>query len=542
MRRFVLCMALAIASVRPLGAQTMLYSTAAAQDRIDGYRVQDDGSLTPDPTTQKPTSGVRPRRIIARGCNLYVGEKDRVEVFRIHQPGGLELIGATKASNDLRHHDIALWPETGAPSTLYVPMRRQGALSAFPLDTEGRPNYATETQGKIEVGQPLSCVFGPVGADWEDIAVENDKLYAAYTNRIEVYGILPGKTCTNDIARTCTTDADCARCETGHGDANLRCSNDISILCTTAADCVGTCAPTDDPEQKLRCSNDTAKTCLGNSDCAPVCATGQLIASTFEDEDMNGTIDPDETSCSQYNLTPLPSTTSCIETDVRPKSARPARPDAMCPFSFRGHLAGAVGLVVDGTTVAASMRFTHKIQGFTLEADTGNFPPVTSPLNDDKTNKKLKKQERNCRKHNRTDEEIRYIGLTPKLPGTPDEKLLIYGAGYVGRTDAYRYTEADTTPDSTCAKYVPPGSPVLPKKLSAATPKDVTTTPVRTALGATAGGQPILYVAAGEGNRIEAFRLFEGGLTNSQESPMATNVIKGSYPNDVVLVDITSCD
>ena len=147
MRRFVLCMALAIASVRPLGAQTMLYSTAASQDRIDGYRVRDDGSLTPDPTTQKPTSGVRPRRIISRGCNLYVAEKDRVEVFRIHQPGGLELIGATKASSDLRNHDIALWPETGAPSTLYVPMRRQGALSAFPLDAEGRPNYATETKG-----------------------------------------------------------------------------------------------------------------------------------------------------------------------------------------------------------------------------------------------------------------------------------------------------------------------------------------------------------------------------------------------------------
>jgi hypothetical protein len=535
-------MALAIASVRPLGAQTMLYSTAASQDRIDGYRVRDDGSPTPDPTTQKPTSGVRPRRIISRGCNLYVGEKDRVEVFRIHQPGGLELIGATKASSDLRHHDIALWPETGAPSTLYVPMRRQGAISAFPLDAEGRPNYATETQGKIEVGQPLSCVFGPTGADWEDIAVQNGKLYAAYTNRIEVYGILPGKTCTNDIATTCTTDADCARCETGHGDANLRCSNDIAILCTTDADCVGTCAPTNDTQQKLRCSNDTGKTCLGNADCAPVCATGQLIASTFEDENGNGTIDPDETSCGQYNLVPLPSTTACIETDVKPKAARPNRPDAMCPFSFRGHLAGAVGLVVDGTTVAASMRFTHKIQGFTLEADTGNFPPVTNPLDDDKANKKAKKQERKCRKHNRTKEEIRYIGLTPKLPGTPEEKLLIYGAGYVGRTDAYRYTEADTTPDSKCAKYVPPGSPVLPKNLSAATPKDVTTTPVRTALGATAQGQPVLYVASGEGNRIEAFRLFEGGLTNSQEPPMATNVIKGSYPNDVVLVDITNCD
>jgi len=542
MRRFVLCMALAIASVRPLGAQTMLYSTAASQARIDGYRVRDDGSLTPDPTTQKPTSGIRPRRIISRACNLYVVEKDRVEVFRIHQPGGLQLIGATTASTDIRAHDVELWPATGLPSTMYVPHRKQGAIAAYPLDEQGVPNYQPEPQGPIQGGKPLSCVFGPVGADWEDIQVENDRLYAAFTNRIEIYGIVPGKTCTNSVTTACTTDADCARCETGHPEPNvLRCSNDIAIQCTTSADCVGKCEPTDQPSQKLLCTNDTAVTCFADADCAPVCATGQLIGSTFQDENGNGTIDPSETTCADYNLTPLSSTTSCLDSSVRPKEARPARPDPNCPFSFRGHLGGAVGLVVHGTTVVSSMRFTHKLQGFILEDGTGLFPPIAT-TDDTKTTKKEKKQEKKCRKQNRTKEEIRYIGLTPKLPGTPDEKLMIYGAGYVGRTDAYRYTEATTTPDSKCAKYVPPGSPVLPKDLSAATRKDVTTTPVRSALGATADGQPILYVAAGEGNVIEAFRLFDGGLTNSHESPMVTNVIKGSYPNDVVLVDITSCD
>jgi hypothetical protein len=541
MRRFVLCMALAIASVRPLGAQTMLYSTAASQARIDGYRVRDDGSLTPDPTTQKPTSGVRPRRIISRGCNLYVVEKDRVEVFRIRQPGGLELIGATKAGKDVRAHDVELWPEAGMPSTMYVPHRRQGAVAAYPLDEQGRPNYATETQGPIQAGGPLSCVFGPGGADWEDIEVENDRLYAAYTDRIEIYGILPGKTCTNSATTVCTTDADCARCETGHPEPNvLRCSNNIAIQCTTAADCAGKCEPTDDPEQKLRCSNDTATTCFADADCAPVCATGQLIGSTFQDEDGNGTIDPDETTCADYNLTPLTSTTSCIDSSVRPKSVRPNRPDPNCPFSFRGNLAGAVGLVVDGRSVVASMRFTHKLQGFTLEDGTGLFPPIAT-TDVKKTTKKEKRQERKCRKRNRTKEEIRYIGLTPSVRAAPTDPLLIYAAGYSGRTDTYRYTTAEDSSEK-CDKYVPPGSPVLPKNLSAATQKDVTSTPVRSALGATAGGRPILYVAAGELDRIEAFRLFEGGLTDNKESPMRTNEIGGSYPNDVVLVDITSCD
>jgi hypothetical protein len=540
MRRFVLCMALAIASVRPLGAQTMLYSTAASAGRVDGYRVFDDGSLSPDPTTQKSTAGIRPRRIINRGCNLYVLEKDRVEVFRIHQPGGLELIGGTKAATDVRAHDIELWPATGTPSTMYVPFRRQGAIAAYPLDDQGRPNYQPETQGRIEVGNPLSCIFGPGGADWEDIEVENDRLYAAYTNRIEIYGILPGRTCTNSITTACTTDADCARCETGHGDANLRCSNDISIICTSAADCVGTCEPTDDPDQRLRCTNDTAKTCLADADCAPVCATGQLIAAQFKDDNGNNTVDPDESTCADYNLTPLPSTLSCIDSSVRPKSSRPSRPDPQCPLSFRGHLAGAVGLVVDGKTVVMSMRFTHKLQGFTLEDGTGLFPPIAT-TNDQKTTKKEKKQERSCRKRNRTKEEIRYIGLTPSVPASPTDQLLIYAAGYSGRTDTYRYETSDDSSEK-CDKYVPPGSPVLPKALSAATAKDVTSTPVRSALGATAGGRPILYVAAGELDRIEAFRLFDGGLANDKDSPMRTNEIKGSYPNDVVLVDITSCD
>jgi hypothetical protein len=74
MRRFVLCMALAIASVRPLGANHAVHHPRL-QARVDGYRVFDDGSLSSDPLTTKPTAGPHPRRIIARGCNLYVTER-----------------------------------------------------------------------------------------------------------------------------------------------------------------------------------------------------------------------------------------------------------------------------------------------------------------------------------------------------------------------------------------------------------------------------------------------------------------------------------
>ena len=83
---------------------------------------------------------------------------------------------------------------------------------------------------------------------------------------------------------------------------------------------------------------------------------------------------------------------------------------------------------------------------------------------------------------------------------------------------------------------------MLPKNLTSTTPKNVVSTPVRTALGATAQGRPILYVAGGELNRIQAFRLFEGGQINADDSPMQTNEQGDSYPNDLVLVDIAACD
>jgi hypothetical protein len=55
-----------------------------------------------------------------------------------------------------------------------------------------------------------------------------------------VYRIVKDKICTNNIAETCTVDADCHRCETRR-DQPAALSNNIAILCTTSADCAGTC-------------------------------------------------------------------------------------------------------------------------------------------------------------------------------------------------------------------------------------------------------------------------------------------------------------
>src|SRR5690242_20401423 len=95
MRRILGALAVAVLSSRPAAADTFLYATAGSQQRIDGFRVRGDGSLEPDPAVQHATVSTLPRRLIARGCTLYVAEDERVEVFHVGAAGKLTLIGAT---------------------------------------------------------------------------------------------------------------------------------------------------------------------------------------------------------------------------------------------------------------------------------------------------------------------------------------------------------------------------------------------------------------------------------------------------------------
>ena len=437
MRRIALLVALTVASARPVVAETILFATAASQNRIDAFGVANDGAPSPDPVAQHSTGGVLPRRLVGHGCNLYVAENDRVEVFRIHPGGRLELIGATRASKEMRAHDIEV-SDDGL--TLYAPIRQMGAIASYPLDAEGKPNDSVITENGVPAGGPTSCVYGPVHADWEDLALANGKLYAAFTNRIEVFGI---------------TD------------------------------------------------------------------TGQLtgVAQVPHDNNDDGTIEADETSCPFYATTPSGVIEPCIDPDIRP---RPDRPDPTCPFSARGHMAGAVGLVVEGTALVSSQRFTHLLLGFVLDA-TGNLPAFG--VDPAFPTAKEKKKERKSRKKNRTDELIRYIGVT--VLHEADGQPIIYAAGYSGRVDAFRLGTDGTLPKQ-------------PNMQS--TPKDVTSTPVRTAVGTTAGGRPVLYVASGELDRVQAFHLFDGGRIDAGTSPAETNEQHGSFPNDVVPIDITSCD
>jgi hypothetical protein len=228
----------------------------------------------------------------------------------------------------------------------------------------------------------------------------------------------------------------------------------------------------------------------------------------------DGTVDEDDLICPSYTTTPgTPPNEVCV-------GKGEDRPDENCAFSYRGHINGGVGLLVNGSSLFVGQRFTHVVQGFTLD-DTGNFEPYGA--NPAQPTKKEKKQERKSRKQNRTDDVIRYIGLTwLQVPGSDP---FLYGAGPEGRTDAYRLRSDGT----------------LPKQPTSTTDLDRASTPVRGAIAQNASGRSMLYVAGGESNRIHVYRLFPEGEIDA-ESHTATEPIENSYPNDVVPVDITSCD
>jgi len=257
-------------------------------------------------------------------------------------------------------------------------------------------------------------------------------------------------------------------------------------------------------------------------------ATGNLVgaARVPTDLDGDGVIEADETACAKYSVTPADRTEACIDPDVEP---RPDRPEDTCPFSFRSRIQGGVGLVVDGRTLVVGERIIHRLTGFQLD-EVGNFPSIPATYGDPprdpfaEPTKKEKKKERRSRSKNRTDEVIRYIGLTFFKPA--GENPIVYGAGFLGRVDAFRLKDDGT----------------LPKLPGGSTPKDVTSTPVRTAIGATSGGRPVLYVAAGERDRVQTFPLFPGGLIDPDQDPVETDEMTNSFPNDVVLTDIGTCD
>ena len=101
----------ALLVAEPALAGSILYATAASQQRIDGFCLGADGALSATPTVQIATLGRLPRRVLVGNGVLYVAEADRIEAFAIGQRGGLRRLAGSEPVESLNPQDLTLNPD-----------------------------------------------------------------------------------------------------------------------------------------------------------------------------------------------------------------------------------------------------------------------------------------------------------------------------------------------------------------------------------------------------------------------------------------------
>ena len=187
----------ALLVAEPALAGSILYATAASQQRIDGFCLGADGALAATPTVQIATLGRLPRRVLVGNGVLYVAEADRIEAFKIGVHGGLRPFvppSATEPVNNLDPQDLALSPDG---KTLYV--THQGFLEAFALNADGSlPKRFT------------SCVQGEPTNTFLDAQATSGLLYVSADDipgRIAIYRLNPDGSLPQTGCRLNNTDA-----------------------------------------------------------------------------------------------------------------------------------------------------------------------------------------------------------------------------------------------------------------------------------------------------------------------------------------------
>ena len=184
----------ALLVAEPALAGSILYATAASQQRIDGFCLGADGALAATPSVQIGTLGGLPRRVLIGNGVLYVAEVDRIEAFTIGAHGGLRSLGGTRPVTNLDPQDLALNPDG---KTLYV--THQGFLEAFALNADGSlPDSFT------------SCVQGERTNTFLDAQATSGLLYVSADDipgRIAIYRLNPDGSLPQTGCRLNNTDA-----------------------------------------------------------------------------------------------------------------------------------------------------------------------------------------------------------------------------------------------------------------------------------------------------------------------------------------------
>ena len=400
-----------------------------------------------------------------------------------------------------------------------------------------------------------SCVLGPVPSEWEDVKAATGLFYtsrAVSRGEVFVYQLAPdGNFADGTIVVTETIGADvnatqCTRtagCTTG-------------AACGIAADCPAAAG------QVVQCVAgecvDLSMTCKVDKDCP-----GDETCETFGPCDQNGKV---------YVVPSEDCETPIVLTDIdgqpitRPATADNPSPTPLTvraqmePYGRRRRLNGASALILQGDLLYVSERFRRAISAFEL-CPVGGEPPVcpaapgkkgqrcTCPdANQDgvpdvtdlcppggfsvdaKYNDKglctvRNRQARLAKKGGRTEANIRYNAMT-LAQGMAASTIL--GSQFLdGRIDGYRLKDDGR----------------LPREPTRRTKDNFRTSPFHLFLYRPSDLSPdesagVLYVGAGDVNRVQAYRLDRNGLPKDKNPFSETTALSDTFPNDVTIFDL----
>src|SRR5581483_11953293 len=190
MRVLALCLAVG-AGGRLAAAGTMLYATAASQNRVDGFCVGDKGGgLAASPSVSVALNGASPRRALVANGVLYVGEDDRVEAFAIGADGGLspDFTSCIQGKAGTSYLAILVNGEL-----LYTSEQLTDRIATFPIGADGSLPAA-----------PSTCVLGTTTVDRPPATATGNVSCGANACEKSVT-----KCCVGAPRIACTADADC---------------------------------------------------------------------------------------------------------------------------------------------------------------------------------------------------------------------------------------------------------------------------------------------------------------------------------------------
>lgn len=572
------------------GADTVLYATAASEGRVDRFALDGGGNVAADPTQPSAATKTNPRRLLVVGCFLYVGEDDRVEVFRIGPNGALSRWASTQPEADMRPTDLAVWPPqpsdvdpaANTARMLYVAQTGLQRVVAYPLETNGLGEPAAQNRtecsckgpedcngvagtcvdnrctagtsprpcakGETYLFESTSCAVGtPL---YQSLAVQTSRVYAAGTtfDDAQIDGFQIDATTgdlidsrTGTLAETCATStSNTGACScTGPGDCNGSPGSCVDGRCVGET---RVCGANPDCADHQTCSPEGVCSCDGPDDCDSSdgsCTRGQCTNSSGATRSCDPTKPSDTTAACPTGqrclLDRRPTAEWCIR---RVHGARLTiyEPDATNHFLF----------VAD--------RLFGRIVGFKNPrarpetVDAGDFPDggALRDAQDPKNTPCTKGAACKCSNGKKFGPiKLNVDPDNPSVKRTTEDENSVYEVLF-----SYSPAESSTTgaflPPTVFAtefqrgrvdayRLQPADNRFIVKKPKR-TDEDVRTSPV----GLIAHGN-VLYVASGEVDQVRAYRLRTRKDSTVLEFIGETNEQNGSFPNDVAVALPNTC-